>query len=58
MYFQVEFSDRFRSHYFEYVMSSARGCLKLFLVVLGCPIGFSLFQVDSVVVGGCRLRMS
>ena len=33
------------------VMSKARGGLRLFLLVLACPVGFSLFQVDSVVVG-------
>ena len=48
---------RFRLHYFVYVMSSARGFLRLFLLCEGCTVGFSLFQVDSV-VGGCRLRKS
>ena len=36
--------------------SSARGCLRFFLLVLGCQFGFISFQVDSVVVGGCRLQ--
>ena len=36
----------------------ARGRLSLFLSVSGCPVDFSLFQVDSVVVGGCSLQKS
>ena len=39
-------------------MLSARGCLRLFLLVLGCPICLNVFQVDSIVVGGCRLQQS
>ena len=38
-------------------MSSARGSLRLFLLVRGCPVGFSLFQVDSIVVGGCKVAI-
>ena len=33
---------------------SVRGCLRLFLLFSGCTVGFRLFQVDSVVVSGCR----
>ena len=47
---------RFRLRQFLVLCSSARGCLRLFLLVLGCQFGFSSFQVDSVVVGCCRLQ--
>ena len=50
--------NRFRSHQFVCVVSSARGCLRVFLFVSGCPIGFCSFLVASVVVGGCRLQKS
>ena len=36
----------------------ARSCLRLFLLVLGCPIGLSFFQADAIVVIGCRLQKS
>ena len=31
---------------------------ELVLVFFSCPVGFSLFQVGSIVVGGCRLPKS
>ena len=49
---------RFRLHSIVYVVLRARGCLRSFFSVIGCPIGFSLFQVDSGVVCGCRLQKS
>ena len=39
-------------------MLSVRGRLSLFLFVLDCPVDFSLFLVDSVVVGGYSFQKS
>ena len=65
-YFEVELFSivsgwlflRFRLHPFVHFVFGTRGCLRLFLLVLGCPVCFSLCQFDAIDVGGCRLHKS